>query len=136
MKTGNKLNKAITIVVPELLLILSFFSPPVMGGSRAFRSGPSQEPAPSRSRRGESGQAERLRAVMIPLIQAMDHPCSANEVRISMINQSEINAGNAGGCQFLVTEAFCSRRTMISYAGCSPTRSRTRILGTSRGRKF
>jgi len=40
---------------------------------------------------------------MIPLIQAMDQPCSANEVRISMINQSEINAGNAGGCQFLVT---------------------------------
>ena len=104
MRTRNKLNKAITIVVvSELLLILGLFSPPVMGGSRAFRSGPSQDPAPSRSRRGESGQAERLRAVMIPLIQAMDHPCSANEVRISMINQSEINAGNAGGCQFLVT---------------------------------
>jgi predicted Zn-dependent protease len=104
MRTGNKLNKAITIVVvPELLLILSFFSPPVMGGAWAFRTGPYEEPAPSRSRRGESGQAERLRAVMIPLIQAMDRPCSADEVRISIINQSEINAGNAGGCQFLVT---------------------------------
>jgi len=104
MRTRNKLNKAITIVVvSELLLILGLFSPPVMGGPRAFRGGPSEEPGPSRSRRGESGQAERLRAVMIPLIQAMDHPCSANEVRISMINQSEINAGNAGGCQFLVT---------------------------------
>jgi putative metalloprotease len=91
------------VVLSELLLILSLFSPPVMAGPRAFRGGPYEEPGPSRSRRGESGQAERLRAVMMPLIQAMDHPCSANEVRISMINQSEINAGNAGGCQFLVT---------------------------------
>ena len=105
MRTRSKLNKAITIVVvSQLLLILSFFSPPVMGGPRAFRGGPYEEPAPSRSRRRESGgQAERLHAVMMPLIQAMDHPCSPNEVRISLINQSEINAGNAGGCQFLVT---------------------------------
>ena len=105
MRTRNKLNKAITIVVvSELLLILGLFSPPVMGGPRAFRSGPYEEPGPSRSRRGESGgQTERLHAVMMPLIQAMDHPCSPNEVRISLLNQSEINAGNAGGCQFLVT---------------------------------
>ena len=105
MRTWNKLNMAITIVVvSELLLILGLFSPPVMGGPRAFRSGPSHEPAPSRSRRRESGgQTERLHAVMMPLIQAMDHPCSPNEVRISLLNQSEINAGNAGGCQFLVT---------------------------------
>jgi predicted Zn-dependent protease len=105
MRTRNKLNKAITIVVvSELLLILGLFSPPVMGGPRAFRGGPYEEPAPSRSRRRESGgQAERLHAVMMPLIQAMDHPCSPNEVRISLLNQSEINAGNAGGCQFLVT---------------------------------
>jgi predicted Zn-dependent protease len=41
--------------------------------------------------------------VIIPLIQAMDRPCSADEVRISIMNQAEINAGNAGGCQFLVT---------------------------------
>src|SRR5262245_1827489 len=105
MRRRNKLNKAITIVViSEILLILGLFSPPVMGGPRAFRGGPYEEPGPYRSRRRESGgQAERLHAVMMPLIQAMDHPCSPNEVRISLLNQSEINAGNAGGCQFLVT---------------------------------
>src|SRR5215510_8325716 len=104
MRRRNKLNKAITIVViSELLLILGLFSPPVMGGTRAFRGGSYEEPGPYRSRRKDSGQAERLHAGMIPLIQAMDHPCSPNEVRISLLNQSEINAGNAGGCQFLVT---------------------------------
>ena len=104
MRTRNKLSRAITIVViSELLLILGLFSPPAMGGPRSFRGGPYEEPGPYRSRQRESGQAERLHAVMMPLIQAMDHPCSPNEVRISLLNQSEINAGNAGGCQFLVT---------------------------------
>jgi predicted Zn-dependent protease len=104
MRTRNKLNKAIAIVVvSELLIILGFFSAPVMGGPRAFRGGPYDQQASSRSRIGESGQSERLRSVIMPLIQAMDHPCSPNEVRISLMNQPGINAGNAGGCQFLVT---------------------------------
>jgi len=104
MRTRNKLNRAIAIVVvSELLIILGFFSPPVMGGPRAFRGGPYDQQASSRSRIGESGQSERLRSVIMPLIQAMDHPCSPNEVRISLMNQPGINAGNAGGCQFLVT---------------------------------
>ena len=104
MRTRNKLNRAIAIVVvSELLIILGFFSPPVMGGARAFRGGSYDQQASARSRIGESGQSERLRSVIMPLIQAMDHPCSPNEVRISLMNQPGINAGNAGGCQFLVT---------------------------------
>ena len=104
MRTRNKLNKAIAIVVvSELLIILGFFSPPVMGGPRAFRGGSYDQQASARSRIGESGQSERLRSEIMPLIQAMDHPCSPNEVRISLMNQPGINAGNAGGCQFLVT---------------------------------
>ncbi|HXV81539.1 MAG TPA: M48 family metallopeptidase [Candidatus Binatia bacterium] len=91
------------LVLAGLFLILDFFSPPVMGGSRTFRRGPYNEPAPSRSQWGQYGQTERLRSVMIPLIRATDHPCPVDEVRISIVNQPEINAGNAGGCQFLVT---------------------------------
>jgi predicted Zn-dependent protease len=105
MKIESKVRRSIAIlIVPGLVFVQALFSRPAMGGPRAFRGGPYEEPAPSRSRRRESGgQAERLHAVMMPLIQAMDHPCSPNEVRISLLNQSEINAGNAGGCQFLVT---------------------------------
>jgi predicted Zn-dependent protease len=46
---------------------------------------------------------------MMPLLAAMDRPCPANELRIGLVNQQEINAGNAGGCQFLVTEGLLRR---------------------------
>jgi predicted Zn-dependent protease len=91
------------LFVRTLFLMLGLFSPPVIDAALAFRGGPYGQQAPPRNPRGESQQSERLRAVMIPLIQAMDHPCSADQVRISIINQSEVNAGNAGGCQFLLT---------------------------------
>lgn len=111
MRAGRRFTKTI-LIVQALFLVPSLFSSPVMGGgARAFRGGPYDQPALSRSRGSESGQNERLRSVMIPLIQAMDHPCSADEVRIGIINQSEINAGNAGGCQFLVTAGLLRQAT-------------------------
>ena len=90
-------------LVQALSLMLGLFSPPVIDAALAFRGGPNGQQASPRSPRGESQQSERLRSVIIPLIQAMDHPCSPDQVRVSVTNQSEVNAGNAGGCQFLVT---------------------------------
>jgi predicted Zn-dependent protease len=95
-------------IVACLVLILALVSTPVMGGGRSFRGGTYEEP-PYKSRRSEYGTTERLRAVMLPLIRAMDHPCPVGEVRISVVDQSEINAGNAGGCQFLVTAGLLWR---------------------------
>jgi predicted Zn-dependent protease len=40
---------------------------------------------------------------MVPLVQAMDKPCRLDQVKVGIINQNEINAANAGNCQFLVT---------------------------------
>jgi predicted Zn-dependent protease len=97
----------ITILVC-LVLIVALFSSPVMGGGRSFRGGPHEQP-PYKSRRSEYGTTERLRSVMLPLIRAMDRPCPVEEVRISVVDQSEINAGNAGGCQFLVTAGLLQR---------------------------
>jgi predicted Zn-dependent protease len=91
-----------------LVLIVALFSSPVMGGGRSFRGGPYEQP-PYKSRRSEYGTTERLRSVMLPLIRAMDRPCPVEEVRISVVDQSEINAGNAGGCQFLVTAGLLQR---------------------------
>jgi predicted Zn-dependent protease len=103
MRSDNKARKAIAIV-PGLVLLLALFSKPVLGDvTPRFRSGLSEEPMPSRSRRSDSTQTERLRTVMIPLIKAMDNPCPIDKVRIGIVNQPEINAGNAGGCQFVVT---------------------------------
>jgi predicted Zn-dependent protease len=91
-----------TPLVWMLSLTLGFFSA-TTDAALAFRGGPYSQQRSSRSSRAESQQSERLRSVMIPLIRAMDHPCPADELRISIVDQPEINAGNAGGCQFLVT---------------------------------
>ena len=101
MEAGMRFTRTI-LMAQVLFLVPGLLSSPVMGGARAFRGGPYDQQAPARSRR-EPEQSERLRSVILPLIQAMDRPCSADEVRISIMNQAEINAGNAGGCQFLVT---------------------------------
>ncbi len=44
-----------------------------------------------------------MRKIMLPLIQAMNQPCRAGEVQVAILNESEINAANAGSCQFYVT---------------------------------
>ena len=54
-------------------------------------------------------EADRLRRVMIPLLQAMDHPCRRDEVQIAVSSDTEINAANAGSCQFIVTAGLVRR---------------------------
>jgi predicted Zn-dependent protease len=46
---------------------------------------------------------------MVPLLHAMDRPCPADQVRIGIINQDEINAANAGNCEFYVTMGLLRR---------------------------
>jgi len=46
---------------------------------------------------------------MVPLLQAMDRPCRAEQARVGIINQSEINAANAGNCEFYVTIGLLRR---------------------------
>ncbi len=46
---------------------------------------------------------------MVPLLQAMDHPCPLERVRIGIVNENEINAANAGNCQFYVTMGLLRR---------------------------
>ncbi|HEY6998315.1 MAG TPA: M48 family metallopeptidase [Candidatus Binatia bacterium] len=64
---------------------------------------------PSSSARVDPNDANRLRRVMLPLLQAMDHPCRTDDVRIGIINQSEVNAANAGSCEFYVTMGLLRR---------------------------
>jgi Zn-dependent protease with chaperone function len=41
----------------------------------------------------------------------MDRPCRLNEVRVGLIDQNEINAANAGNCEFYVTTGLLRRAT-------------------------
>ena len=56
-----------------------------------------------------ANDSARLRRVMVPLIQAMDRPCPLDQTKIGIINQNEINAANAGNCQFYVTMGLLRR---------------------------
>jgi len=61
------------------------------------------------SRGADASDSERLRRVLVPLIQAMDRPCRLDQTKIGIINQNEINAANAGSCQFYVTMGLLRR---------------------------
>jgi Zn-dependent protease with chaperone function len=76
---------------------------------RSSRDSYSVPPPSNSSNRADTFDAERLRRVMLPLLQAMDHPCRTDQVRIGILNQNEINAANAGNCQFYVTSALLRR---------------------------
>jgi predicted Zn-dependent protease len=54
-------------------------------------------------------QVERLRRIMFPLIRATDHPDRINQLRVQIVENENINAGSAGGGQFVVTTALLER---------------------------
>jgi len=54
-------------------------------------------------------QAERLKEVMLPLLQVMDHPIPPSQVRVGIMDDPQINAANAGGGEFYVTTGLLER---------------------------
>jgi Zn-dependent protease with chaperone function len=48
-------------------------------------------------------QTDRLKRLMIPLLQVMNHPIAARQVQINVVDDPQINAGSSGSGQFLVT---------------------------------
>jgi predicted Zn-dependent protease len=71
------------------------------------RTGPeeptaSRKPAPS-PRQIDARQAERLQRVMTPLIKNMNHPLQLNKVRLTLLEDPQVNAANAGGGDFYIT---------------------------------
>ena len=75
---------------------------------------PSDYPPPGSSsappaRRADSYEVERLRRVMVPLFRGMNQPCPVSQSRVGIINQNEINAANAGNCEFYVTVGLLRR---------------------------
>jgi metalloendopeptidase OMA1, mitochondrial len=79
------------------------------------RTGPgeptaSQEPAPS-TRQIDARQAERLQRIMPPLIKSMNNPLDLNKVRVTLLDDPQINAANAGGGEFYVTSGLLEKAT-------------------------
>ena len=82
-------------------------APPPAG--RAPRNDPYSSSRTNPSRRVDPNDADRLRRTMLSLLPAMDHPCRAEQVRVGIIDQNEINAANAGNCEFYVTMGLLRR---------------------------
>ena len=77
------------------------------------RTGPgeptaSPQSAPS-ARQIDARQAERLQREMPPLIKNMDHPLPLNKVRVTLLEDPQINAANAGGGDFYITTGLLEK---------------------------
>jgi len=77
------------------------------------RTGPgeptaSRQPSPS-ARQIDARQAERLQREMPPLIKNMDHPLPLNKVRVTLLEDPQINAANAGGGDFYITTGLLEK---------------------------
>ncbi|HXG01977.1 MAG TPA: M48 family metallopeptidase [Candidatus Binatia bacterium] len=57
----------------------------------------------------DPAQAERLRRLMVPLIRAMDNPPPLDKVKVGVVADPRVNAGNAGGGQFFVTTGLLEK---------------------------
>jgi len=76
----------------------------------------SQQSAPE-GRHLDPQQAERLKAVITPLLQKMNQPIPLDQVRIGLMDDSHINAANAGGGEFYVTTGLLQRANDEQLAG-------------------
>ncbi len=54
-------------------------------------------------------QAQRLQRVMVPLVQAMDHPRPLGQVRVGIVDDPHVNAANAGGGEYYVTAGLLEK---------------------------
>jgi predicted Zn-dependent protease len=107
---GRRPRRATLLALPALL----FFSGCMVSttGYQAPRGAPYpyyDHGAAGRSDSGASRDTERLRRIIVPLVQAMDRPCRVEELRVGLVRQNEINAANAGNCQFYLTTGLMQR---------------------------
>ena len=83
----------------------------------AGRTSDSTRPAPAPTQKAPSAsqatvdpaQVERLKRVMIPLIQVMNKPKSPGQVKVGIIDDPSINAANAGNGEFYVTTGLLQK---------------------------
>ena len=101
-------------------MLAAFVSMTVAGCAAPTSSGGSASPTtrgpedgarrPSAStRKVDPAEAERLQRIMVPLIRAMNNPLPLNKVKVGIMDDSAINAANAGGGQFFVTTGLLQK---------------------------
>ena len=99
--------KSVVRTIANLLMSFALAGCVVTEGG--VQQGEGSAPQARDIRQVDRHQSERLYNIMIPLLRAMNHPKGPKEARIGIINSDEINAANAGGGQFYVTEGLLDK---------------------------
>lgn len=73
------------------------------------RPAPSAAPPAASQKTVDPAQVERLKKVMVPLLQAMDKPRAPGQVKVGIIDDPTINAANAGNGEFYVTTGLLQK---------------------------
>jgi len=95
-----KLRQTISVLLRALVLTLlatALVQGPA-GAAHAFRDQDQGSQATAGQR-----DLERLRGIMVPLMRATNHPDRVRQITVKIVDDRRINAGSAGGGQFLVT---------------------------------
>jgi predicted Zn-dependent protease len=96
------------VVAMSLMVLLGGCALETSQGTGPGEPTASRQPAPS-TRKVDARQAERLQRVMTPLIQNMNRPLQLNKVRVTLLEDPQINAANAGGGEFYVTTGLLEK---------------------------
>ena len=70
---------------------------------------PAGKPPTASQKTVDPAQVERLKKVMIPLLQAMDKPKPPSQVKVGILDDPSINAANAGNGEFYVTTGLLQK---------------------------
>lgn len=70
---------------------------------------PAGKPPTASQKTVDPAQVERLKKVMIPLLQAMDKPKPPGQVKVGILDDPSINAANAGNGEFYVTTGLLQK---------------------------
>jgi predicted Zn-dependent protease len=87
-------------------------SPSSGGGSSA----PTAK-APAAAAKVDPAQAERLKRIMVPLIQVADNKRPLNQVKVGIVEDDHVNAGSAGEGQYIVTTGLLRKANDQQLAG-------------------
>ena len=99
------------------------FAALLLVGCASPTTGPAPAPGPTASRPTPTGRpveardAERLRRLMVPLIQAMNNPRQLSNIKVGIMDDPRINAANAGNGEFYVTRGLLEKANDAQLTG-------------------
>lgn len=91
------------------LFVLFFMSCAATTTQTPGSESPSSGQHKASTRQLDPAQAQRIQKIMPPLIQAMNKPLPMNQVSLTILEEPDINAANAGGGKFYITTGLLEK---------------------------